>query len=299
MGFGTRGRTLLVEALKAATVTVIAFQVAATGVFCIYGAQGIVRWNSWRPLALFALFYATGLAVLQLVRRRESAAKRVVQSAIALGVLAGACHVVACSKGLYPKRLPPPLPANEAAATAGLDLVAAARSQIGVTVKYDPSYQKIAYPGGDVPRERGVCSDVVIRALRDARGIDLQKLVHEDMSAHFTSYPSLTRWRMFAPDSNIDHRRVLNLERFFERRGWSLGVTRDARAYLPGDLVTCLIDGDLPHIMIVSDRKTAGGVPLVIHNVGSGVCEEDRLFRYQTTGHHRLPPSGGQDAAGK
>lgn len=173
-------------------------------------------------------------------------------------------------------------------ATNGMDIVSAARSQIGVTVVYDPAYRKIPYPNGDVPMNRGVCSDVIVRALRTSRGIDLQKLVHEDMEAHFILYPSLTRWQMLKTDPNIDHRRVLNLERFFGRSGWSLEVTKDARCYLPGDMVTCLIGGDIPHIMIVSDRKSPNGTPLVIHNVGSGTQEEDCLFSYDITGHHRL-----------
>jgi uncharacterized protein YijF (DUF1287 family) len=148
------------------------------------------------------------------------------------------------------------------------------------------------YPNGDVPRGRGVCSDVVIRALRDARGIDLQKLVHEDMKAHFVMYPSLTRWLMFKTDTNIDHRRVLNLERFFGRSGWSLEVTQDAAYYLPGDIVTCRLGGEVPHIMIVSDRKSPRGIPLVIHNIGGGTREEDCLFEYKITGHYRLEPDG-------
>lgn len=183
------------------------------------------------------------------------------------------------------------------AATNGLDIVVAARSQIGVTVSYDPSYQKLDYPNGDVPRGRGVCSDVVIRALRDARGMDLQKLVHEDMKAHFVMYPSLTRWLMFKPDANIDHRRVLNLERFFGRSGWSLEVTQDAECYLPGDIVTCRLGGDVPHVMIVSDRKSLHGIPLVIHNIGSGTREEDCLFEYKITGHYRLEPESNSRTA--
>ena len=94
---------------------------------------------------------------------------------------------------------------------------------------------------------------------------------------------------MFRPDANIDHRRVLNLERFFGRMGWSLEVDSDAACYLPGDIVTCLIGDDIPHIMIVSDRRSRDGIPLVLHNVGAGTQEEDRLFSYNITGHHRLP----------
>ena len=119
--------------------------------------------------------------------------------------------------------------------------------------------------------------------------MDLQKLVHEDMGAYFIFYPSMTRWLMFRPDANIDHRRVLNLERFFGRMGWSLEVDRDVACYLPGDIVTCLIGDDIPHIMIVSDRRSRDGIPLVLHNVGAGTREEDRLFSYNITGHHRLP----------
>lgn len=175
------------------------------------------------------------------------------------------------------------------AAANGLDIVEAARSQIGVTIAYDPSYRVLDYPNGDVPRDRGVCSDVVVRALRDARGMDLQQLVHEDMQAHFLLYPSLLRWRTVRPDANIDHRRVLNLERFFGRSGWSLEVTREAADYLPGDIVTCRIGGELPHIMVVSDRKSPSGIPLVIHNQGGGTREEDALFEHVITGHHRVP----------
>ena len=156
------------------------------------------------------------------------------------------------------------------AATNGTDIVSAARRQIGVTVAYDPAYRKIPYPNGDVPMDRGVCSDVIVRALREARGMDLQKLVHEDMASHFLMYPSMTRWLIFGTDSNIDHRRVLNLERFFGRMGWSLEVNKDVGCYLPGDIVTCLIGGDIPHMMIVSDRKSRNGIPLVLHNVGGG-----------------------------
>ena len=183
--------------------------------------------------------------------------------------------------GLASERLP-------GSDTNGLDIVEAARRQIGVTVVYDSSYRTMPYPNGDIPRDRGVCSDVVIRALRDARGMDLQKLVHEDMAANFMSYPSLTRWMMFKTDANIDHRRVLNLERFFGRSGWSLEITQNAADYLPGDIVTCLIGGDVPHVMIVSDRKSQAGRLLVIHNVGAGTEEEDCLFDYEITGHHRL-----------
>ena len=173
------------------------------------------------------------------------------------------------------------------AGAAGSGLVAAARRQIGVTVGYDPTYRKIGYPGGDVPRESGVCTDVIIRALRDAHKIDLQQFVHEDMKSDFSSYPQM--WGLRAPDSNIDHRRVPNLQCYFKRKGYALSVSKNAADYKPGDIVTVMVGGKLPHIMIVSDRKSVSGVPLVIHNIGSGTQEEDVLFAYPMTGHYRIP----------
>ncbi|MBT3201633.1 MAG: DUF1287 domain-containing protein [Phycisphaerales bacterium] len=164
-------------------------------------------------------------------------------------------------------------------------IVAAARSQIGKTVHYDGSYVRLEYPMGDVPISRGVCTDVVVRALRDALGMDLQQLMHEDMKTAFSAYP--TKWGLRAPDPNIDHRRVPNLRCYFERKGYSVGVTRNKHDYLPGDLVTCKIS-KLTHIMIVSDRKTSSGTPLVIHNGGSGTRENNNLFDYHLTGHYRI-----------
>jgi uncharacterized protein YijF (DUF1287 family) len=149
---------------------------------------------------------------------------------------------------------------------------------------------RLPYPGGDVPQERGVCTDVVIRALRP-QGLDLQKAVHEDMRAHFRLYPK--NWGLRAPDRNIDHRRVPNLQTWFVRQGWSLRPTREASSYRPGDLVTWMLPGNLPHIGIVSDRKSATGTPLIIHNIGRGTREENILFDYPITGHYRpkLPSS--------
>ncbi len=159
---------------------------------------------------------------------------------------------------------------------------------MGVTVGYDPEYRVLAYPGGDVPMETGVCSDVIIRALRGV-SIDLQKEVHEDMAAHFGKYPR--RWNLSKPDKNIDHRRVPNLMVFFKRRGFEVPVSTNPDDYLPGDLVTCLVGGKLPHIFIISDRKTAERIPLGIHNIGRGAQEEDILFQYKITGHYR-PATG-------
>jgi uncharacterized protein len=172
-----------------------------------------------------------------------------------------------------------------AGAQSASDLVTAARAQVGKTTTYDPAYVSLKYPGGDLPIEKGVCTDVVIRALRTAFEADLQKLVHEDMAAHFSGYPKL--WGLKRTDVNIDHRRVPNLQKFFERRGLKLKLTMDPADYQPGDLVTCTVAGKLPHIMIVSDKKTAEGRPLIIHNIGWGAKEEDCLFTYPLTGHYR------------
>jgi len=165
-------------------------------------------------------------------------------------------------------------------------LVAAARGQVGKTLRYDPSYQTLEYPGGDVPIEGGVCTDVVVRALRESRNLDLQKLVHEDMKLHFSSYPQ--KWGLKSPDKNIDHRRVPNLQAFFKRSGFSLPLTKNPADFLAGDLVTCIVPPHLPHIMIVSDRKNPSGCPLIIHNIGGGAQEEDRLFEFPLTGHYRV-----------
>lgn len=166
-------------------------------------------------------------------------------------------------------------------------IVAAARGQVGKTTIYDPAYVRLAYPGGDVPIEKGVCTDVVVRALRDALNMDLQKLVHEDMKAAFSKYPKI--WGLRRPDRNIDHRRVPNLRRYFQRKGYSIAVTKDKRDYMPGDVVSCTVPRNLAHIMIVSDRRSRDGTPLVIHNIGRGTQEEARLFEFHLTGHYRIP----------
>jgi uncharacterized protein YijF (DUF1287 family) len=170
------------------------------------------------------------------------------------------------------------------------DIVAAARVQVGVTVLYDPAYRTLKYPGGDVPADRGVCTDVIVRALRTARAIDLQKRVHEDAKANWSSYPHQRRWGQSKPDSNIDHRRVPNLMTFFQRAGYAAAIGRAAADYLPGDVVAWDLGGGILHIGIVSDGLSAGGTPLVVHNIGSGAREEDILFLYTVIGHYRLPP---------
>lgn len=167
-------------------------------------------------------------------------------------------------------------------------VIAGAKQQVGVTRGYDPSYRRIAYPNGDVPRETGVCTDVVIRAYRHA-GTDLQQLVHEDMKGNFSKYPQ--NWGLRKPDTNIDHRRVPNLATFFTRRGGKLAVTRRGADYQPGDVVTWRLSSGVPHIGLVSDVRARGTDRyLVVHNIGSGAQIEDVLFAYTLTGHYRWRP---------
>lgn len=153
-------------------------------------------------------------------------------------------------------------------------------------VVYDPSYFSIDYPNGDVPADRGVCTDVVIRAYRKL-GIDLQKEVHEDMKANFSLYPD--NWGLRSTDRNIDHRRVPNLMTFFGRQGTVKTKSQDASDYLPGDLVCWDLNGrGLTHIGIVSHRRSRDGVrPLIIHNIGGGQVLADCLFEFTIIGHYR------------
>ncbi len=170
---------------------------------------------------------------------------------------------------------------------ANLELAQAALARTSAEVVYDGAYRSIAYPGGDVPSHIGVCTDVVVRAYRTL-GVDLQVLVHEDMRGNFDAYPRL--WGLNRPDTNIDHRRVPNLETFFARNGHAMTPTRNADSYLPGDVVSWRLGGSLPHIGIVSHRRNpATDRPYIIHNVGEGPKEEDVLFQYQLHGHFRYP----------
>ena len=181
--------------------------------------------------------------------------------------------------------------AAQGASIDSAQLVRDARKQVGVTLFYDPRYQRLDYPGGDVPQITGVCTDVVIRALR-AQGLDLQQAVHRDMRANFASYPQ--NWGLRGPDRNIDHRRVPNLMTWFKRQGWSLRFTQDPASYRAGDIVTWDLGGGTLHIGIVSDRRSAAGVPLILHNIGFGAREDDLLLRYRIIGHYRIAaPAGG------
>ena len=175
----------------------------------------------------------------------------------------------------------------------GTSIARAARAQIGKTVSYDPGYRPRDYPNGDVPIATGVCADVVVRALRQSLGLDLQKLIHDDMKRSFSEYPQ--NWGLKAPDKNIDHRRVPNLQTYFKRSGWGLPISSVPQDYQPGDLVTCTVPPHLPHIMVVSERTNPSGQPLIIHNIGAGTREEDRLFAFKITGHYRakrIEPGG-------
>ena len=153
-------------------------------------------------------------------------------------------------------------------------------------VRYDPTYFRIDYPGGDVPAEVGVCTDEVIRSYR-AVGLDLQELVHEDMAANFSLYPKT--WGLKKPDTNIDHRRVPNLMVFFERQGAAQPVTDDARDYKPGDVVTWDLGGGMTHIGLVVGVPSAAdaGRLQIVHNIGAGPKMEDVLFAWKITGHYR------------
>jgi uncharacterized protein YijF (DUF1287 family) len=176
----------------------------------------------------------------------------------------------------------------------GAKLVAAARAQVGVTLVYDPAYARLDYPNGDIDRRRGVCADVIVRAYRDALGLDLQALLHRDMKAAFAAYPSQGAWGLARPDRNIDHRRVLNLEAFLKRQGGRLwqndGDTGDGAAFpeplMAGDLLTWRLGDRLPHVAVVGE---AGDAPTVIHNIGWGAREEPlvRLSPHRPAGHYR------------
>jgi len=167
-------------------------------------------------------------------------------------------------------------------------LVAAAQDRLKHRVTYNGSYLKLDYPGGDVPANIGVCTDVIIRSYRAAFGFDFQKAVHEDMKTNFSAYPN--NWGLTRTDKNIDHRRVPNLETYLKRQGSSLGISLKAADFLPGDIVSWRLAGGLPHIGIVSDRRATDGTPLIIHNIGAGPQEEDVLFVYKMNGHFRFIP---------
>lgn len=176
----------------------------------------------------------------------------------------------------------------------GERLCEAAERQVGVTRNYDPAYHRIAYPGGDLPRGTGVCADVPVRAARDALGLDLQKLVHEDMAAHFAAYPH--RWGLAEADANIDHRRVPNLETFWRRQGaavWEAGARENGPVFgggalLPGDFITWRLGGRMPHVGVVIHPFLT---QRFVHNIGGGVVRSSLLEMgaHRAVGHYRWP----------
>lgn len=191
-----------------------------------------------------------------------------------------------------PKEDVTPLPTQpEVELTFAEEFAQAALARTMHRVRYDGRYLKIAYPMGDVPEDIGVCTDVVIRSYRQL-GIDLQKDVHEDIRRNFKKYPSKKRWGLRRPDTNIDHRRVYNLQAFFERKGESLPITKDPRDYKPGDLVTWQVGPKLPHIGVVLEMVSDDDSfrHLIAHNIGAGPVIDDILFQYRITGHYRYQP---------
>lgn len=165
------------------------------------------------------------------------------------------------------------------------NLADAALERTKKNITYDPAYFSMDYPMGDVPDNKGVCTDVIIRSYRKF-DIDLQKLVHEDMRNNFSIYPK--KWGLSKPDTNIDHRRVPNLMKFFSRFGEELVISESGLSYLPGDIVTWNLSSSVTHIGIVSSFITADEkIPLMIHNIGSGPKMDNILFEYEITGHYR------------
>jgi uncharacterized protein YijF (DUF1287 family) len=217
--------------------------------------------------------------------------KRNLSTLIALVI--ASVFVLACQKQVARTLRPPKPPEQQtevralpAKSSPNLKLVIdGATEQVGKTTSYDPSYQKIDYPNGDVPIETGVCSDVIVRAFRKA-GIDLQKDVHEDMKQNFAAYP--TKWGLNGTDANIDHRRVPNLQTYLTRKGKSLATDGGSETFLPGDIVTWDLGFGTEHIgMVVNVWYKPSQRYLIVHNIGAGTRMEDALFSWKITGHYR------------
>ena len=196
----------------------------------------------------------------------------------------------ACQHRVAKARTPPPDLTEVRPLPAGSSpqlklLIDGAIEQIGQTTGYDPSYQKIDYPNGDLPLETGVCSDVVVRAFRKA-GIDLQQEIHEDMTSDFGAYP--TRWGLSKPDPNIDHRRVPNLMTYFSRQGKGLSTGESSADFLPGDVVTWDLGLGTGHVgIVVNTWYKPTQRYLIVHNIGAGARMEDVMFGWKITGHYR------------
>ena len=216
-----------------------------------------------------------------------------VAKSLSLGLLSGFVFCLISSNSFAQKDTHQSIQTREIALKRfafSVNLVDAALERLNHKVTYDGSYHKISYPGGDVPNNIGVCTDVVIRAYRKL-GIDLQELVHTDMRQSFWQYPNLPKWNRARPDTNIDHRRVLNLRVFFERNGAALPISTDSNDYLPGDMVTWDIMPGMPHIGFVTHKVSNDKTrPLIVHNIGKGPQLEDVLFTMKITGHYRYQP---------
>lgn len=211
-----------------------------------------------------------------------------------LTALTFAIALAACQRQIAGTRPPPLKPPDEQTEVHALAansspvlkaIIDGATEQVGKTTGYDPSYQKLDYPNGDVPIETGVCSDVIVRAFRKG-GIDLQKEVHDDMKANFAAYP--TKWGLKSPDANIDHRRVPNLQTFFTRQAKSLSTSADSENFLPGDVVTWDLGFGVDHVgIVVNTWYKPSQRYLIVHNIGAGTRMEDVLFAWKITGHYR------------
>jgi uncharacterized protein len=193
-------------------------------------------------------------------------------------------EVVSRGPAVPPNPAVKPLPDN--ASPQLKQMLDGAIAQAGVTTGYNPAYVALDYPGGDVPEETGVCSDVVVRAFRKA-GIDLQKEVHEDIRAARSEYPK--KWGAIPPDRNIDHRRVLNLMTYFKRLGKSLPVSRSTTEYQPGDIIAWELTSGIDHIGIVTNMFSGSEDRyLIVHNIGAGTRIEDVMFTWTIKGHYRF-----------
>jgi uncharacterized protein YijF (DUF1287 family) len=225
-------------------------------------------------------------------RGRKSIITRLLKSVMICMTLVNPLRAQEASPERAPETYPPHSPGLGADARPEADIVIArlidaAKERTQYEVTYNGAYFSIPYPNGDVPSGFGVCTDLVIRAFRRA-GVDLQKEVHEDMAENFNLYPSRRIWGLDGPDKNIDHRRVPNLQVFFKRSGDTLEISGDAEDYFPGDLVTWMLPGNLPHIgIVIDDRSSDGERPLIVHNIGEGPKFNDSLFDYPITGHYR------------
>jgi uncharacterized protein YijF (DUF1287 family) len=209
--------------------------------------------------------------------------RRLVPLCLMLLSLSGCQQRRASVTVIPPPTVTKPLPVN--ASPQLKQFIDAAIEQSKVTTGYDPSWVKIAYPNGDVPAEKGVCSDVIVRAFRKG-GIDLQKEVHEDMTRAWSQYPK--KWGARGTDPNIDHRRVLNLMTWFNRQGKSLPITNDRTDYLPGDVVAWDLSEGLEHIGILTNISSEPDQHyLIVHNIGAGARIEDVLFAWKIVGHYR------------